>query len=312
MTSSSTNSSDQIIQNNSSRTVQIKRIEKNIQSRENQEHLESELRLTLVEIARLHNALADANMKLIAYQNQLTQNNPPTKKIIDATIELSKEIYQPLATITNYCDLLLGQSVGVLGSLQQKFLERINSSANQIHQLLDQFLQNAPIDKMIQNDQQNLASIHEIVERVISTKSESLQEKQIILQLEVPDSLPEVMGNEEDLDRIVEIVISNALDITPPEKMVKISLTEENQSSEHRVILSVLDSGPGIPVEMIEKLFSVHAFANQSEILGLTISRTQLFALNNLIQDQGGFLKIEDSANSGLLVRISLIPSMKH
>ena len=49
------------------------------------EHLEAELRLTLEEIARLQNALADSNMKNVALQASLDSfaNNNETKQVLE-------------------------------------------------------------------------------------------------------------------------------------------------------------------------------------------------------------------------------------
>src|SRR5512137_599491 len=62
------------------------------------QHLESELRMTLEEIARLQNALAEANMKLMAVTS--TANSSATSVTAESLIQpMIKELRQPLVTV---------------------------------------------------------------------------------------------------------------------------------------------------------------------------------------------------------------------
>lgn len=74
---------------------------------------------------------------------------------------------------------------------------------------------------------------------------------------------------------------------------------EEREHLESELHLAVNDSGLGFPLDALEKIFSVHALASHLRILGKIITRSQLISLNNLIQNQGGILSIENGIDSG-------------
>ncbi|MGE5775460.1 MAG: histidine kinase dimerization/phospho-acceptor domain-containing protein, partial [Chloroflexota bacterium] len=101
--------------------------------------VESELRLTLEEMAHLQNQLAEANMKIIEAEKASSATRSNEQAEVVASI--SQELRQPMSSIVGYTDLLLGESVGILGTLQRKFVERIKSSTERIGSLIDDLIQ---------------------------------------------------------------------------------------------------------------------------------------------------------------------------
>jgi len=282
----------------------LKGMEFKLQKIDEKDHLESELHLTLEEIARLQNALAESNMKLIAYQSQRVHSLTSENEKIQVFSELLKEIYQPLATITNYCELLQNQNVGALGPLQSKFLNRISSSVEQIRQLLDQFENTSSPEVKEKNINSNSLWLSEILNKVIKDKSDCILEKQITIQLMVAENMPEITGTEEEILKIVETVFDNALTITPIDHIVKISTHCVEIRKDRYIQLVVKDGGPGIKLDDLQKIFSVHAIASEPHISGVSLTRAQIISLQNLIQDQNGTLSIRNGMDYGAIFEI--------
>ena len=46
---------------------------------------------------------------------------------------LSQELRTPMTSITGYTDLLVGESVGMLGEMQRKFLQRIRANIERMN-----------------------------------------------------------------------------------------------------------------------------------------------------------------------------------
>ena len=142
-------------------------------------HLESELRVTLEENARLQNALADANMRILAMQNM--QQPPSGLKGSEVYSSLISELEQPLTTINGFCDILLLESVGILGSLQRKFIERIQHAAQSMHIMIDDLSRYAGRESMngaYANDSINLL---ELCHSILNSLTSQFLEKQITL-----------------------------------------------------------------------------------------------------------------------------------
>jgi len=269
------------------------------------DYFETELRLTLEEIAHLHNALAEANMKLAAIQKDKSAFFTNQNNSQPSVTELLDELNPLLTTVANYTDLLASQSVGPLGPLQVRFVERITHSVEQTQQILMDY-KNALLSLKSQpNDKGNHLSLQEVIQETITKKNDQLQKKQITLQLSISSTVPEVMGSMEDIAKIMESLLGNALEVTPTQEIVKFSLALENVNQNNMVVLSCSDHGTGIPDKLLPNLFSIHG---DQHIPGCSLLRTALVALNQLVQDQGGLLTVENSAESGSVFKISFLP----
>lgn len=267
--------------------------------------LESELHLTLEEIAHLQNAVANANMKLIALKNSSGKAATSEKQQISALAEELKEVYIPLNTIGNYCELLLSESVGMLGSLQQRFVERIVIATEQIRDLLDGFQNIEEIKIIPPLFTKDASDLHSILEQVLSRNSSLLQEKQLVLQMEVPDELPQISGGTADLNEIIEVMVKNALMITPKDGSICITAYPEKILSTEKVTLKIRDGGPGIPANELKKLFPYQRDNNPGEVPGLAVTNSEFSHLIDLVQKLGCKFKLSNAIGFGSVFEVT-------
>jgi len=97
------------------------------------EQVERELRQTLEELAYMQNALAEANARILELESRPV--SPITTEQADVIAAIAQELRQPMSSIVGYTELLLGESVGLLGSMQRKFVERIKASSERMADL---------------------------------------------------------------------------------------------------------------------------------------------------------------------------------
>ena len=81
--------------------------------------MEGELRMSLQEVARLQNHIAEANMQVIEAEKKTStaHSNEQAEVVASISQELAADVIH-----CGYTDLLLGESVGILGALQRKFV----------------------------------------------------------------------------------------------------------------------------------------------------------------------------------------------
>ncbi|MFO3796771.1 MAG: histidine kinase dimerization/phospho-acceptor domain-containing protein, partial [Anaerolineales bacterium] len=104
--------------------------------------LESELRNALIEMARLQNQLGEAKAHILELEKAL-EHAPTTQfeEKAEVIAAIAQELRQPLSSLIGYTDLLLGESVGILGAMQRKFVERIKASIERMRSLVDDLIQ---------------------------------------------------------------------------------------------------------------------------------------------------------------------------
>jgi signal transduction histidine kinase len=118
--------------------------------------------------------------------------------------------------------------------------------------------------------------------------------KRLHWELKLPDSLPNVHADPLRLDQVIGNLVSNAIKYTPGGGTVSIDVGAKDDG----VWLRVSDTGPGIPLEMQEKMFEPFVRGGQGKRfpqgMGLGLSIAQ-----ELVEAHGGRLELESDAGLG-------------
>lgn len=260
-------------------------------------HLEAELRTTLEQNARLQNALADANMRILAMQN-LQQ---PSSGITGAEVyrSLISELDQPLTTINGFCDILLLESVGILGSLQRKFIERIQHAAQNMHIMIDDLSRYA--GREITHGQVSTDSINlvEISNSALNALSALFLEKQLTLALDMDDTIPSIIADRADIEQVIHLVLLNAVQAAPDEGFVQLSIKTDPDVRNKSIIMNVFNSGTGIKEIDITRIFTSVVPDTENQVSGLGISQKEFSILKMLIEELDSSLNVISDPNEG-------------
>jgi signal transduction histidine kinase len=177
------------------------------------DQVESDLKATLQEMARLQNQLAEANIKLHEVEKgQAATRNTEQAEVIAS---ISQELRQPLSSIVGYTDLLLGESVGILGALQRKFVERIKSSTERITSLTEDMIRFNTLETELTTLKPESVDLLSIIDNAMSYTSAQVREKNISMHMDVPKNLAPTHGDREAVQQILIHLLQNAGAATP-------------------------------------------------------------------------------------------------
>jgi two-component system phosphate regulon sensor histidine kinase PhoR len=121
------------------------------------------------------------------------------------------------------------------------------------------------------------------------------EKKEIQIVCHIPEKL-HVLCDRDLAQRVVVNLIHNALKWSPKGEAITISAEAEDQSDE--VTISVLDNGPGVPPEMVDRIFErfyqvdVSRSGGEGTGLGLAICR-------HIVEAHGGRIWAEGNADGG-------------
>jgi signal transduction histidine kinase len=247
------------------------------------DHLESELRITLEENARLQNALADANMRILAMQNGQQHFAGITGSEVYRS--LISELDQPLTTISSFCDILLQESVGILGSLQRKFIERIQHSAQSMHVMIDDLSRYAGRDVTAGSTPIEQVNLVELCHSVLNSLSPQFQEKEISLALDLEEPLPLVSIDSQDAIEVIRYLLQNGVNAAPYQGLVHLSMKQDPDSGNKGLLLTVFNSGKGIKEIDITRIFSSIIPDTVNEVPGLGITPKEFSILRMLVEE---------------------------
>lgn len=102
------------------------------------------------------------------------------------------------------------------------------------------------------------------------------------------------------LDQVLDNVLSNALEVSPDGG----AITVRAESKGDKVVLSVLDEGPGM--SDAEKSRAFDRFWRGQGLTGRSGSGLGLAVVKQLVTDDGGTVTLVDAPGGGLCVRITL------
>jgi signal transduction histidine kinase len=261
------------------------------------EYLEKELRITLGEVARLQNTLADANMKILELEKRTSHAVSSEQTEVIASI--SQELRQPMSSIIGYTDLLLGESVGILGALQRKFIERIKASTERIGSLIEDLIQITSIETGIMSLKPEPIDLNLIIDNAMAYTSSQLRERNIALRIDMPKALEPIFADREALQQILIHLLQNAGAASPVEGSVTLRVRMEKEGEGDYVLIQVTDTGGGIPAEDLPRVFSRLYRADNVLIQGIGDTGVGLSIAKTLTEAQGGRIWVETDLGTG-------------
>ncbi len=266
--------------------------------------VEHDLKTTLQELARLQNQLADANVKILELEKgQITTKNTEQAEVIAS---ISQELRQPLSSIVGYTDLLLGESVGILGALQRKFVERIKASTERIRSLTDDMIQITTLATDLNELKPEAVDLNLIIDNAMSYTSTQMREKNISMHLEVPKNLALIHADREALQQILIHLLQNAGAATPFEGTIKLKVQTRTENGMEFILIQVSDKGGGIASEDLPRVFTRLYRADNVLIQGVGDTGVGLSIAKTLTEAQHGRIWVESEPGVGATFSVLL------
>ncbi|HMK70830.1 MAG TPA: PAS-domain containing protein [Xanthobacteraceae bacterium] len=170
---------------------------------------------------------------------------------VDFVHHVSYELRSPLNTIIGFVYLLGDPNTGPLAPKQREYLDYITVSTNTLLALINNILDLATIDAG--RMQLNLGPVD--IRATMAAAAEGVQDRLvgagIVLDMRVAGDIGTFIADERRVRQILFNLLANAVNFSPAGDTVTL-LAERRDNA---VVFAVTDRGPGIPPEMLEKVF---------------------------------------------------------
>jgi len=277
------------------------------------DQLRRELRSALGDLARIPTTLSKSDQKMLELQlSAMKRLNDMGQTELISTI--SQEFRQPLSSILGYTDLLLGESVGIIGAMQRKFLERVKASSERLGMLMNELVQVLAIDEGTFDQTPSNVEVEWVIERAVSSISAQVKEKNISVTLDITEELPSIQANRDALEQIMANLLQNACLVTPVDGVIKLSArTEQKDDSPPYLLISVTDQGGGIEQDDLPRVFSRRYRMENPLIQGIGDTGVGLSIVKSLVELLKGrvWVDTEESAGSTFTVLLPLMLEAK-
>ena len=210
---------------------------------------------------------------------------------------LSQELRTPMTSITGYTDLLVGESVGMIGDMQRKFLQRIKANIERMNVMLNDLIGVTAIDAGQLELRPSVVDMVEVIEDTIIGARAQLEENELTLDMNMVEDTPAVEADPDSVRQIMSNLLGNAIKSTPSGGTIAIStaiyqengdIPPEDDSAPPFLMISVQDSGGGIGPKDIDRVFERFYRAERPLIEGLGETGVGLSIVKSLVEAHGG------------------------
>ena len=172
----------------------------------------------------------------------------------DFVANASHELRTPLAALSGFIDTLQGPARDD-PKARERFLGIMHAQATRMARLIDDLLSLSRVELSAHVRPDKIIDVVPLVRQVVDGLEPLASERQVIIQLELPEHAVHVAGDSEELLRLLENLIENGLKYGAAGGRVIVSLTEPAPGdAAGEVRFSVRDFGPGIAPEHLPRL----------------------------------------------------------
>ncbi len=274
------------------------------------ENLEAQLIRTREAMAELEQQLAATNRAVDAVA--AGQQSDSHDEVIAS---IAQELRTPMSSIIGYTDVLLGEQVGILGSLQRKFLQRVKSNTERMGALLDDLIRITALDKGRLQIEPEKVNVVLVAEEVITALTDQYREKELTLRLSIVDEIPQVTADRDAVAQILNHLLANAALASPVSGEIWLTIDSRRavlpavgeDIATPCLYIAVEDSGVGIDDEDFERVFMRKYRADNPLIEGLGDTGVGLSLTRALVEAHGGRIWLESRKGYGTTFHV-LIP----
>jgi signal transduction histidine kinase len=208
---------------------------------------------------------------------------------------VSHELQTPLTAIKGALELVLDDDSGQLSRVQRRFLETIERNSTRLVGLVGDLLDLSRLEAgRVELEAQPLDT-PSLVRGALAAVSNLFEARGTELRVDVPESVPPIMGDRRRVEQILTNLLANAAKYTPGGGVVEVTAASVNG----HVTLSVADNGPGVPESERDIVFDKFYRGRDAQRRGEAGSGLGLAIVKSLVDLHGGSVRVEESAPRG-------------
>ena len=204
---------------------------------------------------------------------------------------VSHDLRSPLTAILGYVELL--ERVGPVNDKQRSFIQRVQVSVRNITELINDLLDLGRIESGFDERKVSL-SLQNVVQYSVESFKDRIIESDHKLVMDIPENLPQIIGDSVRLRQVVDNLLGNSLRYTPNGGKISISARDENE----QIILQVSDNGYGIPA--VERPHIFEKFYRASNVVeNISGSGLGLAIVKSIVENHNGRIWVDSVEGEG-------------
>ncbi len=244
----------------------------------------------------------DLRPRVAAVFEDLTEQQALERMRVDFVANASHELRTPLASLLGFVETLQGPARNDAAA-RDRFLGIMREQATRMARLIDDLLSLSRAELRAHQIPKERIDLTAIAREIVDSLSLSARERGVHLDLNVPQAPVWIAGDRDDLLRLAENLIENAVKYGREGERVEIGVASEPEPR-----IEVRDFGPGIAPQHIPRLterFYRVDVSHSREIGGTGLG---LAIVKHIVARHRGRLEIESRLGEGARFKVSFPP----
>jgi two-component system, OmpR family, phosphate regulon sensor histidine kinase PhoR len=218
-------------------------------------------------------------------------------------LHAAHNLRSPLTASMSILDVVAGEYVGLVTDEQKQYLARVRRRLAGLNDLIGELLMLARSRDAVGADPLAPVDLAELTTDVAATFAEQAAGSGVVLSVDVPPDVVPIVGDADQLRRLLENLVSNAVKYTRRGGRVDVTLSRLDSAA---VQLVVRDTGIGVPAAEQEGLFTQFYRASNARALQVDGTGLGLSIVRQTAEAHGGTVRLESVEGEGTTVYVDL------
>ncbi len=241
----------------------------------------------------------DVDLSLRETTGKLDDLNQTKDKLFSI---IAHDLRSPLSTIIGFTEMMTDKTFGYTLSTMQEYAKLMNQVALNTFDMLENLLDWSRLQRGLLKPEPVEIMMDELVADAINPFEEKVKSKDLLVNIMVESGL-QVEVDKRMMETIIRNLYTNALKFTPQGGVITV---KAERSTDSRLLLSVSDSGIGIPESLLPILFTVSEEKNRQGLGGERSSGLGLMLCKEFVEVQNGTINVQTAENKGSTFCINL------
>ena len=253
-----------------------------------------------------------AGQEYIIVVHDVTKERQLERIRADFVANVSHELRTPLTTIRGYAETLLSEN-SVRTKTAEQFIVKILNHSARLTRLISDLLELSRLELGEVELKRSPCHLNTFHEPLLDVFEPLLEESGLVLKWEIPEKLPTVNVDPQLFMQILVNLIDNAIKYTPDSGTITVAAeicrreeTEGSNTVSEEFILSVKDTGTGIPMESQSRVFERFYRVDEGRAREMGSTGLGLAIVKHIVLSHNGRIWLESTLGQGSIFYVAV------
>ena len=267
------------------------------------------------QIIQLRSALQAANRTL---ERRVEERTAELQKALERVSELSQlkanfvsnishELRTPLTHIKGYVELLVTESLGSITDEQRHALQVSQQSTGRLEALIEDLILFSLASRGELSVMHENVDLRRLVNLSIKAYASKAEERGVSLNVIIDENVPPVQADPQKIAWVLNQLLDNGIKFTPSGGRVVVNVKREG---ENLVIVSVTDTGIGIPANRFNDIFEPFHQLDGSSTRRYGGTGLGLSLVRQIVEAHGSMIEVQSVEGRGSTFKFPLLVAM--